>query len=106
MICGNETDLSFMKSVLLKKGGKSGFAHIRCATAEELKNCILEIARSEKEYYDDLMKITHDFDADKIKQFENKHGSFEEIIDYTPSDSQLIISALLHELQNKQKESH
>jgi hypothetical protein len=50
IICGNELSLSEMKSVLLKKGDRTGFAHITCATSDELKECIIEIARQEKEY--------------------------------------------------------
>jgi hypothetical protein len=56
IICGNELSLSEMKSVLLKKGDHTGFGHITCATSDELKECIIEIARQEKEYYEDLMK--------------------------------------------------
>ena len=39
---------------MLKKGDRTGFAHITCATSDELKECIIEIARQEKEYYEDF----------------------------------------------------
>ena len=101
IVCGNEMSLSEMKSVLLKKGDRTGFAHISCATSDELKKCIIEIARREKEYYEDLMKITPDFKEESIRQFEEKYGAFDEISDHTPSDSEIPIAALLHELQKK-----
>jgi hypothetical protein len=101
IICGNELSLSEMKSVLLKKGDRTGFAHITCATSDELKKCIIEIARREKEYYEDLMKITPEFKEESIRQFEEKYGTFNELSDYVPSDSEILIAALLHELQKK-----
>jgi hypothetical protein len=102
IICGNELSLSEMTSVLLKKGGEcTGFAHITCATSDELKNCIIEIARQEKEYYEDLMKISPQFKEDSIRQFEEKYGTFNELSDYAPSDSEILIAALLHELQKR-----
>jgi hypothetical protein len=101
IICGNEVSLSEMKSVLLRKGDLTGFAHIACATSDELKQCIVELARRGKEYYDDLVKIAPEFKEEAVKQFEEKYGTFDEISDYAPSDSEISISALLHELQKK-----
>lgn len=93
--------LSDLKSALLKKGDHAGFAHIACATADELRQCIIETAGREKEYYDDLMKIAPDFKEEAVRQFEEKYGTFDEITDYTPSDSAILLSALLHELDKK-----
>lgn len=101
IICGNELSLSQMKSVLLKKGDRTGFAHITCATSDELKKCIIEIAIQEKEYYEDLMKISPEFKEESIRQFEEKYGTFNELSDYTPSDSEILIAALLHQLQKR-----
>ena len=101
IICGNELSLSQMKSVLLKKGERIGFAHITCATSDELKKCIIEIAIQEKEYYEDLMKISPEFKVESIRQFEEKYGTFNELSDYAPSDSEILIAALLHELQKR-----
>lgn len=103
IVCGNEMSLSEIKSVLLRKGDRNGFAHIACATSDELKQCIIELARQEKEYYDDLMKIAPEFKEEDVKQFEEKYGTFDEAADYTPSDSEILICALLHELQKKRK---
>jgi hypothetical protein len=70
IICGNELSLSVMKSVLVKKGGEcTGFVHITCATSDELKECIIDIAREEKEYYEDLMKISPEFKVESPPQF-------------------------------------
>ena len=101
IICGKELSLSEMKSVLVKKGDCSQFIHMTCATNDELKKCIIEIAIQEKEYYEDLMKITPDFKVGSIRQFEEKYGTFNELSDYTPSDSEIVIAALLHELQKR-----
>jgi hypothetical protein len=102
IICGNELSLSVMKSVLVKKGGEcTGFVHITCATSDELKECIIDIAREEKEYYEDLMKISPEFKVESIRQFEEKYGTFDELSDYAPSDSEILIAALLHELQKR-----
>jgi hypothetical protein len=101
IICRNEVSLSEMKSVLLKKGDCTGFVHITCATTDELKKCIIEIAGQEKEYYEDLMKISPEFKKESIRQFEEKYGTFNEVSDYAPSDSEIIIAALLHELQKR-----
>lgn len=92
-----------IKSVLLNKNNQMGFAHLHCATTEELKHCILEIAKREKSFYDDLMKVASDFEIDKIREFERKYGDFDEAMDYTPSDPQLMVAALLHELKKKKK---
>ena len=102
IICGNELSLSVMKSVLLKKGGDcTGFVHITCATSDELKECIIEIARQEKEYYEDLIKISPEFKEESVRQFGEKYGTFNELSDYAPSDSEILIAALLHELQKR-----
>lgn len=101
IICGNQMSLSEMRSVLLKKSDHTGFAHITCVTTGDLKKCIIEIARREKEYYEDLMKITPEFKEESVRQFEEKYGAFDEISDHTPSDSEILIAALLHELQKK-----
>ena len=102
IICGKELSLSVMKSVLLKKGGDCiGFVHITCATSDELKKCIIDIAGQEKEYYEDLIKISPEFTEESIIQFEEKYGTFDELSDYAPSDSEILIAALLHELQKR-----
>ena len=101
IVCGNELSLSEMKSVLLKKGDCTGFVHITCATSEELKKCIIDIAKEEKEYCEDLMKISPEFKEESIRQFEEKYGTFDELSDYAPSDSEILIAALLHELQKR-----
>jgi len=93
--------LSEMKSVLFKKHDRTGFAHIACTETDELKKCIIEIARQEKEYYEDLMKISPEFKEESIRQFEEKYGTFNEVSDYAPSDSEILIIALLHELQKR-----
>jgi hypothetical protein len=100
-ICGNELSLSEMKSVFLKRGDRTGFVHIPCATTDELKKCIIEIAKQEKEYYEDLMKISPEFKEESIRPFEEKYGTFNELSDYAPSDSEILIAALLHELQKR-----
>jgi hypothetical protein len=101
IICGNELSLSEMKSVLLKKDDCTRFVHITCATSDELKKCIIDIATQEKEYYEDLMKISPEFKVESIRQFEEKYGTFNELSDYAPSDSEILIAALLHELQKR-----
>jgi hypothetical protein len=101
IICGKELSLSEMKSVLLKRGDCTRFVHITCATTDELKKCIIEIARQEKEYYEDLMKISPEFKEESIRQFEEKYGTFNELSDYAPSDSEILIAALLNELQKR-----
>jgi hypothetical protein len=101
IICGNELSLSEIKSVLLKKGDCTVFVHMTCATSDELKKCVIEIAREEKEYYEDLMKISPEFKEESIRQFEEKYGTFNELSDYAPSDSEILIAALLHELQKR-----
>jgi hypothetical protein len=101
IICGKEVSLSEMKSVLLKKGDCTGFVHIACATSDELKKSIIEIAGQEKEYCEDLMKISPEFEVESIRQFEEKYGTFNELSDYAPSDPEILIAALLHELQKR-----
>ena len=101
IICGKEVSLSEMKSVLLKKGDCTIFVHITCATSDELKKCIIDIAREEKEYYEDLIKISPEFKVESIRQFEEKYGTFDELSDYAPSDSEILIAGLLHELQRR-----
>jgi hypothetical protein len=100
-ICGNELSLSELKSVLLKKSDCTGFVHITCATSDDLKQCIIDIAREEKEYYEDLIKISPEFKVEAIRQFEEKYGTFDELSDYAPSDSEILIASLLHELQKR-----
>jgi len=95
--------LSELRSVLLNKSDRTGFAHLSCASVDELKKCILDIAKREKEYYDDLIKIAPEFRRENLVQFEEKYGTFDEMMDYTPTDSQMITSALLHELNKKRK---
>jgi hypothetical protein len=102
IVCGNELSLSEMKSVLLKKADCTRFVHITCATSDELKKCIIDIATQEKEYYEDLMKISPEFKVESISQFEEKYGTFNELSDYAPSDSEILIAALLHELQKRE----
>ena len=101
IICGKELSLSEIKSVLLKKGDCTRFVHITCAMSEELKKCIIDIATQEKEYYEDLMKISPEFKEESIRQFEEKYGTFNELSDYAPSDSEILIAALLHQLQKR-----
>jgi hypothetical protein len=48
-----------------------------------------------------LMKISPEFKVESIRQFEEKYGTFNELSDYTPSDSEILIAALLHELQKR-----
>ncbi len=100
-ICGNELSFSEMQSVFLKRGDHIGFVHITCATSEELKKCIIDIARQEKEYCEDLMKISPEFKEEYIRQFEEKYGTFNELSDYAPSDPEILIAALLHELRKR-----
>jgi hypothetical protein len=101
IICGNELSPSEMKSVLLKKDDYTGFVHITCATSDELKKYIIEIARQEKEYCEDLMKISPEFKVESVRQFEEKYGTFNELSDYAPSDPEILIATLLHELQKR-----
>lgn len=101
IICGREMSLSEIRSVLLRRDIKTGYAHVGCATVEELKQCILEIAKRERQFYDDLMKIAPELNNSDIKNFELKYGTFEESLDYASTDSQLIISALLRELKER-----
>jgi hypothetical protein len=102
-ICGKEMDTSHyhLPAEIKGKDGKIKFVHMECCSAEEIKKNLMLYAQNQVELYHDIMELTRNTTLNEIEKYEEKYGSYEEILQGIQSDHDLMLSALISELRNK-----
>ncbi len=85
----------------MRMGLKIRFAHIEHAPTEALTEYVLGRAEKEMKFYQNLAKIAEKPNQERIKQFEDEHGSYEELISGEHVDHHITVAAVLSELKKR-----
>lgn len=80
---------------------KIKFAHIECCSVEEIKRNLVSQAESQIRLYQDVIDMLNEPSLEKIRDFEMKYGTYEEISQGQHIDHHLMVSALVSELKKK-----
>ncbi len=68
---------------------------------EELKKTLAAQAQNQIRLYQDVIELMNDMSLEKIKDFEAKYGTYEELRQGSHIDHHVMISALMSELKRK-----
>ncbi len=85
----------------IKQANRIKFAHMECCSIEELKQVLLAQARNQIELYQDVIELVNRMSLEKIRAFEAKYGTYEELRQGSHIDHHVMISALMSELKRK-----
>ncbi len=101
-ICGNRMVVShYHLPAEIKEENRIKFAHLECCSEAALKQNLLVHARNQIKLYQDVIELINNISLEKIRAFEEKYGSYEEISQGTHIDHHVMISALISELKRK-----
>jgi hypothetical protein len=98
-ICGRKTRSELMAEI--KDIEEIRFAHMGCCSTEQLKQCILSESENQLKFYQDAINLANNPDQNRIRDFEIKYGTLDELSQYSPLDRELMISALVSELKKE-----
>lgn len=85
----------------IRDRSKIRFAHMECCSVEEIKQNIIEHAQKQINIFQDLVELVNNLSTEKIKDFETKYGTYEEIRQGAYIDRDVTIAALISELKRK-----
>ncbi len=91
----------YQEPMEVRMGQKLAFAHIEHAPTEELSNYLSTRAVKEMRFYDDLRRIANEPRVERIEQFEDQNGSYEELTAGEHVDHHIMIAAVLNELKRR-----
>jgi transcription elongation factor Elf1 len=100
-ICGRKNSSQLMAEI--RDPEEIKFAHMECCSIEQLKQCLLLESESQLKFYQDAIDLVDNLDQNRVRDFETKYGTFDELSQYQPIDRELIISALISELKKRMK---
>jgi hypothetical protein len=102
-VCGREIGTSHyhLPAEIRGKDGKIKFVHMECCSAEEIKKSLSLYAQNQIDLYRDIMELAKNTNLSEIEKYEKKYGKYEEILQGTKTDHDLMVSALISELRNK-----
>lgn len=103
-ICGNTiTGSHYHLPAEIRERNAIKFTHMECCSAEELKQSLLTYAQSQAKVYQDVIDLANNISVEKIRDFETKYGTYEELRQGTHIDHHIMISALVSELKSKMR---
>jgi hypothetical protein len=101
-ICGNEISKShYHLPAEIKEVNKIKFVHMECCSAEEIKRNLLSYAENQIRLYQYVVDLIKDTNMHKIRDFETKYGTYEEISQGVNPDRDIYTSALISELKSR-----
>jgi hypothetical protein len=104
----NVSNTSFSYNTIKSLKEKSKMAHIECCSYEQIKQILLSQAEDQIGFYKDIIELINEDTCkdnksflNKIKIFEQKYGSFDEIRQGTSIDRDMFTFASIAELKRK-----
>gem|GEM_PF-7105716 len=91
----------YQEPMEVRMGQKFTFAHIEHAPTDELRNYVSARAVKEMRFYEDLRRIADEPRVERIEQFENQNGGYEELTSGEHVDHHIMIAAVLNELKRR-----
>jgi|SRR5918993_5418250 galactitol-specific phosphotransferase system IIB component len=104
-VCGNRLSSSYyhLPAEIKEetKNHKIKFVHMECCSVEQIKQNLLSYAENQVALYHDIINLVKDTSLKKIKDIQDKYGTYDEISQDIQIDRDLMISALISELKRK-----
>ena len=103
-VCGNKLDSSYYHlpaEIKDSRNNRIKFVHMECCSGEQIKQNLLSYAESQVALYHDIINLVKDTSLEKIKDIQDKYGTYDEISQDIQIDRDLMISALISELERK-----
>lgn len=101
-ICGNGLAGShYHLPAEIRERNAIKFAHMECCSTEEIKQNIILQAQNQVRFYQDVIDLLNNISLEKIRDFETKYGTYDEIRQGSYIDHNVMISALISELKKK-----
>ena len=98
--CGKEMSTShYHLPAEVKEANRIKFVHIECCSAQEIKKNLLSYAQNQMNFYQDIIDLVIDTNVKKIRDFEMKYGTYEEIMQGVDLDRDMYIAGLISELK-------
>ena len=63
--------------------------------------CLLSESENQLKFYQDAINLANSLDKNRLKDFETKYGTFDELSQSGPIDRELMISAVVYELKKR-----
>lgn len=101
-ICGNTiTSSHYHLPAEIRERNMIKFAHMECCSTEEIKQNLIVQAQNQVRFYHDVIDLLNNISLEKIRDFETKYGTYDEIRQGPYIDHNVMISALISELKKK-----
>lgn len=100
--CGEEMHPSAnSEPIPISEGAKFKFLHCRCATTDQLKQALLCQAKNQDEFSTDLTNLANNPQSIELRIFKEKYGAYDELLEEGHSRTNLVIAAILEEMQHR-----
>ncbi|MFQ5920432.1 MAG: hypothetical protein ACE5JV_00245 [Nitrososphaerales archaeon] len=101
-VCGNKiVDSNYHIPAELRDENRIKFVHFECCSVDDIKRNLILCAQDQIRLYQDVVDLLKNTSPEKIREFETRYGTYEEMSQGSHIDHQIMISALISELKRK-----
>lgn len=102
--CGKEMHPSAgSEPIPISEGARFKFLHCHCATTDQLKQALLCQAKNQDEFSNDLTNLANNPESIELRIFKEKYGAYDELLEEGHSRTNLVIAAILEEIENRSR---
>lgn len=100
--CGRPINTSgYLEPAEIRERKAYKFAHVECASNDELTQLLMARVQKEIQFYTELSQLIKNLTLTGIHRFEEKYGSYAELVRGAHADHHIIVSAILAELKTR-----
>ncbi len=104
-ICGKDVEATrYLDVIEIEAKGSSKLGHIECCPTNSLLRYLEVKSQNELEFFHGTLELAKEPSQSRIKNFERKYGTYEEISQSTRLDSWLTVLAVIAELKKRNTE--